>query len=191
MYRTLFAIELLHSYFADTKSRGIRIVPTADCERALRRHRMTFRQVGNRTYVLGWCDADSVPLVTIDPATVFRFYLVVDEPSFHQYAALPTELTSNSRFYLSNLSGNSANSRRYLTSPNDTFDAGSDYGVGELARTGTNLFESIKSVDADPGNTTGDTEFWMSRGAVRSPRSGDLLEFAKAEKRYCDDIDRR
>ena len=116
MYRTLFAIELLHSYFADTKSRGVRIVPTADCERALRRHRMTFRQVGNRIYVLGWCDENSVPLVTIDPATVFRFYLVVDEPSFHQYTALPTEQTSNSRFYLSNLSGNSANSRRYLTS---------------------------------------------------------------------------
>src|SRR5688572_10279297 len=146
MYRILFAIDLLHVYFADAKSQGLRIVPTEDCVRLLHSHRLTFRQVGNRAYILGWLDENSIPVVTFDASVVFRFYVMVEDPTFFQYTALPFDPSDSARFYFSNLAANSANSRNYLTAPILALDAGTDYLPGELAASGGSIVECIRSV---------------------------------------------
>ena len=182
MYRTIFAIDLLHGYFADAKSRGLRIAPAEDCLRLFRSHRLTFRQIGSRAYILGWLDENSVPIVPFDPTTVFRFYVIVDDSAFYQYTALPFDPAEKARFYFSNLTANSANSRNYPTAAVPAFDTGTNYALGDLAASGGNVFECIRSLAANPGNSTGDTAHWTSRGALQAPSELDLLPFGSANE---------
>lgn len=182
MYQTFFAIELLHGYFADAKSRGLRIAPTEDCLRLLRSHRLTFRQVGSRAYILGWLDEDMVPVVSIDPTTVFRFYLIVEDPAFHQFTTLPFDPADTRRFYFSNLSENSVASSKYLSAPVPAFSTSANYSPGDLVSSGGNVFEATRTVTAAPGNTTTDTTRWTKRGTVQAPTSTDLLAFGSTNR---------
>jgi hypothetical protein len=177
MYRTFYAIDLLHTYFSDLKSRGVRVVPTEDCVRTFQRHRLTFREVGNRTYILGWLDEESRPIVTIDPSVVFRFYLVATTPEFFQFTSLPFDPSAGEALYLSNLSDNSANGRLYLSMSNAAFAAASDYDLGDLAVSGTDVFECVRSHGGSGANVVTDGEHWQERGEVRAPDRADVLNF--------------
>lgn len=181
MFKTFFTIELLHAFFADTRSRQLRLVPTPECSRILSGHRMVVRQIDNRLYVLVWTDDNSVPLIDIAPETVFRFYLIVDDPAFFDFTTLPLDLAKPGRLYFSNLSSNQANGRSYLTLPNDAFSAANNYAAGDLATSGVNLFECIQSETANPGNTVNDTGTWAPRGGVRAPGPGDVLPFTNTD----------
>lgn len=181
MYRVFCAIEVLHRYFADGRCRGVRLVPTADCRRILSGHRMTARQLGNRVYVLAWTDDTAVPQIPIAPETVFRFHLVVDDPSFFYFTGLPFDPAGESRLHCSNLAGHAGNGRLYLTTPNPAFDPTANYAVGDLAAGGAGLFECIGSVAGAPGNLVTDPLHWAARGEVRSPGVADAVPFGDGD----------
>jgi hypothetical protein len=178
MFKTFYIIELLHGFFADTRSRQLRVVPTTECSRLLAGRRMLVRQVGNRFYVLVWTDQNSVPLMDIEPEAVFRFYLIADDPAFYDFTTLPYDAAKPVRLYLSNLSNNQANGRLYLTQPIAVFNGANNYTVGDLAASAANLFENIQSA---AGHPVTDASFWAPRGGVRASSSKDVLPFTNAD----------
>ncbi len=180
MYRIIYSIELSHAYFSDGKGRGFRVSPSPGCRRLLARQKMTFRHVGNRAYVLGWADGNSVPVIPLDSDAVFQFYLIADDPEFFDLTALPYDAATSSRLYLSNLAANKVDSRLYLSKPDAAFDTGKNYASGMLVTDGGNLFECVQSLAANPGNATSDATHWAARGAVRAPGPDDLLVFANS-----------
>lgn len=180
-YRTFFTIELLHQFFADGRCRGLRLEPTADCRSRLAGHRMTFRQVGNTGYALGWADDDSVPFIEPDPATVLRFELLVEDGRLNQFTALTNDPLPDERLYASNLSAHEANGRLHLTRPVAAHAPGADYQVGARAVSGDDLYECIKGVPAGALDPGADDEHWALRGPVRAPGPDDLIPFGNSD----------
>lgn len=184
MYRVFFAIQLLHSYFADGQARGLRLAPTPACGKLLSRHRMRFRQVGNTAYVLAHAEAGGQPLVPPDPDVVFAFHLLIDSPSLLERTVLPFEFSSPDRLYLSSLANNTLNTDIYLSRAVPAFDVTNNYVPGDLVTNGNDLAESIRSLAADPGNVVTDPGHWAPRGPVRAPTPADVLPFGTGDELF-------
>jgi len=184
MYRIFFAIELLHGYFADGQARGLRLAPSPVCEKVLSRHRMRFRQIGNTGYVLAQAESTGAPLVPPDPRVVFAFHLLPDSSASLENSVLPFEFSRPDRLYLSNLANNTLNSDVYLSQSIPAFDVAKDYAPGDLATSGNDLYESIRSLAANPGNVVTDPQHWALRGAVRAPSKSDVLPFGNGDELF-------
>ncbi len=180
-YSELFAIQLLHGFYADGKAQGLSLVPTPACEQLLRGRQLLFRQIANVGYILCRVNDDRTPFVPLDPSAVFQFYLKSQDPRFFARTPLPFDPATTDRLHLSSLAANESGGLRYLTLPIPAFSNASSYGPGDLVISGSDLFESIKTTGAAPGNTVTDSARWTKRGPVRAPSPADALAFTSAD----------
>ncbi len=84
-YRELFSIECLHGYFTDRLCTVLRLSPTPECERILRRYQLLFRRTAAGGRVL-YSMQDGVEwLPRYDETAAFTFNLVNTDPLFDTY----------------------------------------------------------------------------------------------------------
>ncbi len=84
-YRELFSIECLHGYFTDRLCTVLRLSPTRECERVLRRYQLQFRRTASGGRVL-YSMQDGVDRLSLYNETApFTFNLVTTDPLFDTY----------------------------------------------------------------------------------------------------------
>jgi hypothetical protein len=180
-YSELFVIELLHEFYTDGKVQGLKLIPTPACEQLLRGRQLLFRQIANVGYTLCKVNDDRTPFVPLDPGAVFQFYLKSQDSSFFGKTPLPFDPATTDRLQLSSLAANESGGLRYLTRPIPAFSTASSYAPGDLVTSDPDLFESIKTTAAAPGNTVTDAAHWTKRGPVRAPSPADALAFTSTD----------
>ncbi|MGZ8218722.1 hypothetical protein [Methylomagnum sp.] len=104
-YKPLFALELLHDYFADRGCRALDLVPTAECRRLFERYRLMFRPAPNGGTVSFGLHPEIDFLALFNETTPFTFVLNATDPLFGNYTDLPPAglSPSESLFYFDNL----------------------------------------------------------------------------------------
>lgn len=136
MYKPYFTIELTHSYFADGKCKGVRIVPDKLTHDILSRHKVLLRQVDNEIFFLVYSDAvansvtDYVQFLPFDEDTVLRFAIIVDDYQFYNYTSIVHNVKSL-KYFLSNKVENALSGTKYLSAPISPFEV-SRYDAGDL-----------------------------------------------------------
>ena len=87
-FAPIAALELRHPYYADSRCEGLKIRPSDEGERTLRRHRLQLRERGSGVLLLAPVDNEGTPLFHLDPSTRLHFELHVRDPAFTQFTDL-------------------------------------------------------------------------------------------------------
>ncbi|WDE02898.1 hypothetical protein SG34_015755 [Thalassomonas viridans] len=113
-YRTLFAIEFFHEFYkkADNsyshRDEDFNIIPTQDCETALKNQGLLFRRVPGGFIVLYKSDPNNSakPLIPLTDTSQFRFLLTAKSPNLVYYSDLPLAGERSAIYYLHNRQSN-------------------------------------------------------------------------------------
>lgn len=135
LYKILFSVNLLHDYYADGKSRDFLVMPTQDCADILKNYRLIFRQIENRIILLAPVKQNGKDFkleFEILENTVFRFYLLIDNPYFLNITSLSGPDIKTQKLYCCNQNINTVGVVSFLTKPLEAYKKTTTYNQGSL-----------------------------------------------------------
>lgn len=178
-YKILFMVELLHDYYANQQCRDFDVVPSLETGRLIRNRQMMCKMVGNKLVVLVKVNADGAdedkPLVSLNKADKFIFYLQLNKPAFNIVTNLDTDkLRDRKRYYFTNLYQNDLSGKLDLTQRIVPVIGNADYVPGDFTGGPANkVFECIKSTDQT--NNPPDATFWFDRDVQQYASGKDMI----------------
>ncbi|MFK8185235.1 MAG: hypothetical protein AB8B99_17825 [Phormidesmis sp.] len=129
-------------------SQAIALVPTVECQKALKQMRWLFRPQPYGGVILAQVDAASQvssqasgqasgqkslkPFVEIDSSTRLTFWMVVRDRNFANYTNLSLKPARDRIYYFSNQFNNQSDDSLYLTQPLELLQAGNAYALGDM-----------------------------------------------------------
>ena len=177
-YSKLFTVELLHDYFADSKCKGLQILPTRDCASVCKQMNIQLRNNQNELMAFIRENDEQGPFINSGTNQfyhkyynniVFRFYITMNSSTLLHYTNIEYAFNDNKKFYFSNLAGNEQNGEFYLTAPVADYTPGNTYNPGALVKDtlSGNVYESLKkTVAAKKKNPLSDTTLWAPKGLL-------------------------
>ena len=193
-YRSLFTIDLLHEYFADSKCRGLEIIPAPDCAAICKKMDMQVRSYENKLQVFIRENEEGEPFGNAGTikfyhkyydTTVFRFYIRLIDPEFLNYTNIEYNTGNRQVFYFSNLAANELNGSLYLSSPVKEYETGITYVPGNLVKDPADgyIYECIKKNVAvaisKKKNPLIDSTLWTPKGLLYIQTPPESFEAGK------------
>jgi hypothetical protein len=187
-YKILFTIELQNEYYSNLQCKDFTVIPSEETVRLLKNRQMMYKLVGNRIVVLVKVKTDAPdenkPVVDIDPADRFLFYMGLNNSQFSTITNLDDDnLRERKLFYFTNLYQNDLAATLNLTQKIVKAVAPADFKPGDLtADIGGNVYECIKKTTIatpppDPG-------FWYNRSIQQYASSRDMVPFVTRIRAY-------
>ena len=88
-FKTLFKVNITHSYYSDANLKDVKIVPTVECSKIIKSRRLLFRSLGSSIQLL-YREVGNAPLVSVN-GLKFDFLLYPkDRGAFLNYSNLKT-----------------------------------------------------------------------------------------------------
>ncbi len=153
-FKPILRLEIWHDYYLDPVrgvdglpagydvSAAIALIPTQECQRALRNLRWLVRTQPYGAVVLAQVDTTTepsdvdktglIPIVPVDAMTRLTFWLVIRDRHFANYTNLPLDTPARHCYYFSNQTGNQVGDRLFLTQPLPSYKSGTKYPLGHL-----------------------------------------------------------
>ncbi|WP_295116592.1 hypothetical protein [uncultured Chitinophaga sp.] len=173
-YKILFAIEILHDYFASGRCEDFEIVPSPETAQLFRDQQVIWKNLGNKGYALVRV-VNGKPLSAPAATDVYRCYLKLKKPLFANYTNLEGAYGPLSRLYFNNLHQLKINNTHYLSAPIAGYNSGSTYLPGALASNGNNVSEALRNSNSGNAHPLNDAVYWRDRGAKRYVTGNDLI----------------
>ena len=193
-YHLLFEVRILHGFhFKDEEAfytrtedkkaeelinnnynilNDLEIVPTDDCQKLLKGHRLRFKttslgfMVGAETKVS--TSGDLLPFLPITVGTVFHFKIRLKNSNWSNISNVKLKPTTKARFYFTNfeqlvdlksaLQTNPIDFRQTLSLEHENHNEERPYEMGEIVLVGNNLKRAIQN--ADGSDLPSDVGFW-------------------------------
>jgi hypothetical protein len=165
LYKILFSVNFLHDYYANGKSSDFTVMPAHDCLEELKNNRLVFRQVENRIIVLAPVKQDGKnfkPEFEMAENTVFRFYLLIENPYFLNITNLSDLDLRNKKLYCSNQNVNNVGAISFLTESLLGYEKAVTYNQGSLVTDNNGIvFECLQKNPAGAkSQPLAETDFW-------------------------------
>ncbi|UYQ93528.1 hypothetical protein MKQ68_00240 [Chitinophaga horti] len=173
-YKILFAVEVLHDYYANSLCSDFEIVPSPETAQLFRDQQVIWKNLGHRGYALVRT-IEGKPIATPAITDVFRCYLKLKQPQFANFTNLDGAFGPAARLYFTNLHQTKAGSVSYLSAPMAVYSGSATYLPGALAVSGGNVGEALRKSDNGNPHALNDAVYWRNKGAVRYVTGADLL----------------
>jgi hypothetical protein len=178
-FKILFITEILHSYYAAGNSKDFEVVPSAETALLLKNQGMMYKVVGNKLLVVANCDGASKPVVKLNAANKFSFYLKLLNGNFNNITNIEYKPNELKRFYFSNINQTKINSVLYLTKKIPAYNSATAYTPGSLAANGIDeIFEAVKSSNNANAHGLGETSFWHKKDKKQYATANDLIQLS-------------
>lgn len=178
-YKILFISEILHTYYATGNSKDFEVIPSAETALLMKDKGVIYKVVGNKLLVAVNCDVLSKPLVKLNAANKFSFYLKLLNGNFNNITNIEYKPNELKRFYFSNINQHKIDTVLYLTKKIPVYNAATAYTPASLAANGIDeIFEAVKSSNSGNTHGLGETAFWQKKDKQQYATANDLIELS-------------
>ena len=88
-YAELFSIELLHTFYNDSRCCDFTLQPTVMCESIIKGHKLILKTTGNGIKLIAPCDESNNPFISMSPDITLSFLMKLENPELKGFTALP------------------------------------------------------------------------------------------------------
>lgn len=177
-YTNLCTVEILHDYYADTRARNLRLVPTAECAPLLAGSGIIPKMHRNRLLLVARSDDTDRPYLPVPVETPLTFRLEIDAPEVFALSNLPLDSTSPRRYLFPNRGGAVIDGVRYLHPSPPLFDASKAWAAGSFARDGSDICHESLADHAPGTSAIADPAQWRPVGEVGYAAAEHLVSMA-------------
>jgi len=186
-WRELFTIQFKHAWFETTTenflSKGIRIVPDEDTQQLFTGHKIRYRFFGSSLVCFMQCipfnppdDEPKIPFVTVGSDLTIRFLVFSSSDFADKTFVVPTG--SKQVYLFTNKVNNQSGGQLMLTSPFENYSPATDYPVGSVVQSGSQLYGAIMSSAGADNIPLSDTDYWKLLPTAPVVNNADLQDRA-------------
>lgn len=186
-FGSLFAVEVLHSYYKDQLCADFNISISNETVKVLGGHKMVVRQYNGQLFAGVHCTGNVNPLkpfTSIEEGMQLTFLMQLNNPLFFNFTNLSNTVPGKV-YYFSNRNNNVTNGKTFLSAKIPVYSAATTYKPGDLAVNGSGtVFRAISG--SGPGNLFNLTkaDHWMEVDKNQYLSENDALQWLPTVSTY-------